>query len=89
MLTMTNVIPFTARRMQEQPAVSPDDEERAALAAALVDLIAQVRDVAGQTTALGAPALQMERTAQHLLDAVSALECAIEALAEDGEQVPV
>ena len=85
---MTNVIPFTARRKQEQPAVSPDDEERAALAATLIDLIAQVREAAGQATSLGGPALQVEHTAQHLMDAVTALECAVEALTEDGEWVP-
>lgn len=85
---MTNVIPFTARRKQEQPAVSPDDEERAALAATLIDLIAQVREVAERTTALTGPSLRVEQTAQHLLDAVTALECAVETLTEDGEWVP-
>lgn len=85
---MTNVIPFTARRKQEEPAMGPDDEERAALAAMLIDLIAQVREAAGQATALGGPALQVEQTAQHLLDAVTSLEGAVEALTEDGEWVP-
>jgi hypothetical protein len=38
--------------------------------------------------ALPGPSLQIEHTAQNLLDAGTALERAVEALTEDGEWVP-
>lgn len=84
---MTNVIPFTSRLRQEPVAV-PADEERAALAAELIELIGRVRETTERTAALSGPGFQVEQAAQHLLDAVTALERAVDALTEDGEWVP-
>jgi hypothetical protein len=41
-----------------------------------------------RVAALPRPSLQIEHTAQNLLDAGTALERAVEALTEDGEWVP-
>ncbi|HST94309.1 MAG TPA: hypothetical protein VLJ78_05980 [Microvirga sp.] len=85
---MSNVIPFSSRSKQRTPAASPADEERAALAAHLIELIDQLREVTGRVAALPSPRLQVEQTAQHLLDAATALECAADALTEGGDWVP-
>jgi predicted nuclease with TOPRIM domain len=84
---MTNVIPFAPRRKHGQ---SPADEaeERAALAADLIEFVASVREMTERVAALRGPSLQVEHTAQNLLDAGTALERALEALTEDGEWVP-
>jgi hypothetical protein len=85
---MSNVIPFSSRSKQRTPAASPAEEERAALAADLIALIDQVREVTGRVAILPGPRLHVEQTAQHLLDAATALESAADALTEGGEWVP-
>jgi len=83
---MSNVIPFSSRVKQQQPAAVA--EERAALAADLIELIERVRDTIERAVVLPGPSLQVEQTAQHLLDAATALERATEALTDGGEWVP-
>jgi hypothetical protein len=85
---MTNVIPFSSRFKQQQPGAGSAEEERAALAADLIDMIERVRGATGCAAALPGPSLQVEHTAQHLLDAATALEHAVDALTEGGEWVP-
>lgn len=85
---MSNVIPFSSRSKQRTPAASTAEEERAALAADLIALLDQVREVTGRVAALPGPRLQVEQTAQHLLDAATAVESATDALTEGGEWVP-
>jgi hypothetical protein len=85
---MSNVIPFSLRPKRQAPAGASADEERAALAADLIALIDQVRDLTGRVAALPGPTLQVEQTAQHLLDAATALECATDTLTEGGDWVP-
>lgn len=85
---MSNVIPFSSRKKQLVPAGASGEEERAALTAELIEMIDQVRELTGRVAALPGPALQVEQTAQHLLDAATALECAADALTEGGEWVP-
>jgi hypothetical protein len=63
-------------------------EERAALAADLIDLIERVREVTERVVALPGPTLQVQQTAQQLLDAGTALERAVDSLTEGGEWVP-
>jgi len=84
---MSNVIPFAPRLKQGQPAAT-EAEERAALAADLIDLVERVREMTERVAALPGPSLQIEQTAQNLLDAGTSLERAVEALTEDGEWVP-
>lgn len=84
---MSNVIPF-APRPNATATASSTAEDRAALAAALILLVEQVRDVTEQVAALSGPPLRIEQAAQNLLDACTSLEEALDALTEDGEWVP-
>ena len=83
---MTNVIPLPSRLKKDRS--SADAEERAALAADLIAVIEQVREITERAVALSGPSLQIQQTAQHLLDASTALERAVDALTEGGEWVP-
>jgi hypothetical protein len=85
---MSNVIPFSARLKQRLPAATTAVEERAALAADLIELIDRVREATERAAALPGPSLQIEQSAQHLLDAATALEHAIDAVTEGGEWMP-
>ncbi len=58
------------------------------MAADLIDLIERVRVVTEQVASLSGPSLQIQQTAQQLLDAGTALERAVETLTENGEWVP-
>jgi hypothetical protein len=84
---MSNVIPFSSRKSSHAPAPSAEDE-RVALAADLIDLLDQVRDATARMAAFPGPSLHVERTAQHLLDAATSLEQAVDALTENGQWVP-
>lgn len=63
-------------------------EERAELAADLIDLIERIREATEHVAGLPGPALTVQQTAQHLLDAGTALERALETVTEGGEWVP-
>ncbi len=84
---MSNVIPLAPRL---KPGRSPvaEAEERAALAADLIELIERVRDLTEHVAGLPGPPLQIQQTAQQLLDAGTALERAVDSLTEGGEWVP-
>lgn len=84
---MSNIIPLAPRLKQAQNAAS-EAEERAALVAGLIDLIERVRDMTEEVAGLSGPSLQVQQTAQQLLDAGTALERAVESLTENGEWVP-
>jgi hypothetical protein len=84
---MTNVIPLAPRLKQGRSAAG-EAEERAALAADLIDLIERVREVTEHVATFSGPTLQIQQTAQQLLDAGTALERAVESLTENGEWVP-
>jgi hypothetical protein len=59
-----------------------------ALAADLIELIERVREATEHAVALAGPSLCVQQTAQHLLDASTALERAVDTLTEGGEWVP-
>ncbi|WP_243369456.1 hypothetical protein [Microvirga solisilvae] len=84
---MSNIIPL-APRLKQAKAPASEAEERAALAADLIDLVERVREMTEHVAALSGPSLQIQQTAQHLLDAGTALERAVESLTENGEWVP-
>lgn len=84
---MTNVIPLAPRLKQGQSS-AVEAEERAALAADLIELIERVREMTEHVAVLPGPSLQVQQTAQHLLDAGTALERAVDSLTEGGEWVP-
>jgi hypothetical protein len=85
--SMSNVIPL-APRLKPGRSVAAEAEERAALAAELIDLIEQVRSLTEHVAGLPGPPLQIQQTAQQLLDAGTALERAVDSLTEGGEWVP-
>ncbi len=84
---MSNIIPLAPRLKQAKSPLS-EAEERAALAADLIHLIERVREMTEHVAALPGPSLQIQSTAQHLLDAGTSLERAVESLTENGEWVP-
>lgn len=84
---MSNIIPLAPRLKQAKASLS-EVEERAALAADMIDLIERVRDLTEHVAALSGPSLRIQQTAQQLLDAGTALERAVESLTENGEWVP-
>ncbi|MGV7033901.1 hypothetical protein [Methylobacterium symbioticum] len=78
---MSNVVPFR----QRQPVAQLARCEVVAVAGDLLTLLEQLEDVCARAAATGRPALEVERTVQHLLDAVSAVERALDCIGE-GEQ---
>jgi hypothetical protein len=85
--SMSNVIPL-APRLKQGRSPAGEVEERAALAAELIELIDRVKDLTEHVAGLPGPALQIQLTAQQLLDAGTALERAVDSLTEGGEWVP-
>jgi len=84
---MSNVIPLAPRLKQGQTPAA-EAEERAALAADLIELIERVREVTEHVAGLPGPTIRIQQTAQQLLDAGTALERAVDSLTEGGEWVP-
>ncbi len=81
-MVMSNILPFRPR-----PAVATLARcEVVAVAGDLLVLLEQLEDVSARAAAMGRPAKEVERTVQHLLDAVSAVEHALDCIGE-GEQV--
>jgi hypothetical protein len=85
--SMSNVIPL-APRLKPGRSAHTEAEERAALAADLIELIERVRDLTEHVAGLPGSPLQIQQTAQQLLDAGTALERAVDSLTEGGEWVP-
>lgn len=84
---MSNVIPL-APRLKPGRSANADAEERAALAADLIELIERVRELTEHVADLPGSPMQIQQTAQQLLDAGTALERAVDSLTEGGEWVP-
>lgn len=81
-VAMSNVLPFRPR-----PAVASLARcEVVAVAGDLLTLLEQLEDVSARASATGRPPIEVERTVQHLLDAISAVERALDCIGE-GEQV--
>jgi hypothetical protein len=79
---MSNVLPFRPRQATARLARC----EVVAVASELLTLLEQLEDVSARAAATGRPAPEVERTVQHLLDAVTAVERALDCIGE-GEQV--
>jgi len=84
---MTNVIELrTHPTRQQEPSPAGD---RAAVVADLVALAGGIREVTEKAVELSdASLLQIERAAQHLVDALQMLEAAANVLTDDGEWTP-
>ena len=80
---MTNVLPF------RRPSAAPP--ARCGIVAVAGDLLAlldRLEDVTARAAATGRPAPEVERTVQHLLDAVGAVERALDCIGEDERAEP-
>jgi hypothetical protein len=78
---MSNVLPFRPRARVARLARC----EVVTVAGDLLELLDRLEDVSARAAAMGRPAREVERTVQHLLDAVSAVERALDCIGE-GEQ---
>jgi hypothetical protein len=84
---MSNVIDLRSHPKHQHATTSA--AERAAAIADLVALASGVREVVQRTIELSGPSQhQIEKAAQHLVDAHHQLEAAANVLAEDGQWVP-
>ncbi|AWN42496.1 hypothetical protein U8607_16825 [Methylobacterium durans] len=81
---MSNVLPFR----QRQPAVQLARCEVVAVAGDLLDVLEQLEALSARAAAMGRPPLEVERTVQNLLDAVSAVERALDCIGEGDEAAP-
>jgi hypothetical protein len=86
---MTNVVPFMSRA-QADSAGDPTATARttASVVADLVSVVAEIRDISGRILPLPHEPLEVERTLQALMDAISAIEHATEVLTCHGERTP-
>ena len=78
---MSNVVPFL-RRPADPPVVNSDV---VAVADDLFALLEQLEIVGARAAAMGRPAREVERTVQNLLDAVTAVERALDCIGEGDE----
>ena len=81
---MSNVVPF---RMLRSPARQPGCDV-VAVADDLIEMLDEAHSLVRRAAHTGRPARDVERTVQHLLDAVSALERALECLGEGSDSAP-
>jgi hypothetical protein len=86
---MTNVVPFVSRA-QTGSGADPAAAARttASVVADLASVVAQIRDISGRILPLPHEPLEVERTLQALMDAISAIEHATEVLTCHGERTP-
>lgn len=81
---MSNVLPFRPRA-----SVAPLARcEVVTVAGDLLELLEQLEDVSARAAAMGRPAREVERTVQHLLDAVGAVERALDCIGEGEQSAP-
>jgi hypothetical protein len=81
---MSNVLTFR----QRQPAAQLARCEVVAVAGDLLGLLEQLEAVSARAAAMGRPSLEVQRTVQHLLDAVTAVERALDCIGEGDEAAP-
>ncbi|WP_342106740.1 hypothetical protein [Methylobacterium sp. SI9] len=81
---MSNVLPFRPRANVARLARC----EVVTVAGDLLALLDQLEDVGARAAAMGRPAREVERTVQHLMDAVSAVERALDCIGEGEQSTP-
>lgn len=79
---MSNVVPFRRR----QPIAQVARCEVVAVAGDLLDILEQLEDLSGRAAAMGRPPREVERTVQNILDAVTAVERALDCVGEGDEE---
>ena len=86
---MTNVIPFVARADGGSvPDPIATARTTASVVADLVSVVGEIKEISGKVLPLPYDALEVERTTQALLDAISAIEHATEVLTNHGQRTP-
>ena len=81
---MSNVVPFRRRPPPAQLARC----EVVAVAGDLLDILEQLEGLSARAAAMSRPALEVERTVRHVLDAVGAVERALDCIGEGDEAAP-
>ncbi len=74
---MSNIVPF-----RRKPRTPPADCSLVAVADDLLAALDAVQGLVGRAASMNRPAIEVERTVQNLLDAVSALERAVDCIGE-------
>ena len=84
---MTNVVPFVSRA-QAGSASDPAAAARttASVVTDLVSVVAEIREISERVLPLPNEPLEVERTLQALVDAISAIEHATDVLTHHGER---
>lgn len=77
---MSNVVPFR----RHKPLAPPVGCDVVSVADDLLTMLDDVHALATRAAAMNRPAIEIERTVQNLLDAVGALERAVDGLGEGG-----
>lgn len=85
---MTNVISLQGRLNVNPRGPEDQDRARAAVVAELTELLERLRRSAEHAACLSGPTLQVQRSAQHILDAMTALERAADDLTNEGRWYP-
>ncbi len=81
---MSNVVPFRRRPPPAQLARC----EVVAVAGDLLDILEQLEGLSARAAAMSRPALEVERTVRHVLEAVGAVERALDCIGEGDEAAP-
>ena len=81
---MSNVVPF--RRPAARPL--PERCDVVAVADDLFAVIDELRGLAERAALMRRPAIEVERTVQNLLDAITAVERAVDCIGEGSEAAP-
>lgn len=81
---MSNVVPFR----RPAPPAPPERCDVVAVADDLFAVLDTLHDLVARAALMGRPALEVEHTVQNLLNAVSAVERAVDCIGEGSEAAP-
>lgn len=84
MPAMSNVLPFR----RPAPTTSQSRCDVVAVADDLFAVLDDLQDLVARAARMGRPAIEIERTVQNLLDAVGAVERAVDCIGEGSEAAP-
>lgn len=84
----SNVVALKPRALAHAEEAARAGRATAAVVDELVALAGQLRDAGGNVATLGRPALEVERAVQLVLDAVTAVERAVDVVTDHGERFP-
>jgi hypothetical protein len=85
---VSNVVPLRPHAAETLAARHAGARATGALVSDLVAVVAQLREAGAQAAGLPRPPIEIERTVQHILDAVTAVERALDTATDGGELTP-